>query len=542
MAPSDSPGRQPDSPVLARVKRVLEFASKHAIPGIGLPTAAALAFKLQGMWATGELQQLLMLARETTWTFDLFTLVAVCALVLSAALAWHLLHKPTIYLVDYIAQRPDDSWKHSRLDSEAYAENSQVFTPEAVDFQRKVLWFGGLGNETYLPPWLGNYPQTTSMEKAKLEFDLVVVRACTDLLEKTGVKPSQVGILVVNCSLFCPTPSLCAHIMNHFKMGKSTITYNLGGMGCSASPIAVDLARQMLQLYPDTYALVVSTENITQNMYKGTQRSMLIPNVLFRVGGAAMLMTNKRSEAWRAKYKLDSVVRTTLSGDDTSYNCVMEMEDSLGNRGVKLSKELMKIAGKSLKDNITTLGPRVLPLSEMLVFGANLVARKLLKLRMAPYIPDFQVAAQHICIHTGGRGVIDAIQKELGLSNEFVEPSRAALYRYGNVSSSSVWYVLAYIEHYRGVTKGDKVLQLAFGSGFKCNSAVWVANRTFKEQCYAWEGFDLQAMYEDLSTLEIKLNKLLEQIGKKPMSPIPMPGAKLAAADALPAAKAVATH
>ena len=48
-----------------------------------------------------------------------------------------------------------------------------------VDFQRKVLWFGGLGNETYLPPWLGNYPQTTSMEKAKLEFDLVVVRACT---------------------------------------------------------------------------------------------------------------------------------------------------------------------------------------------------------------------------------------------------------------------------------------------------------------------------------------------------------------------------
>lgn len=36
---------------------------------------------------------------------------------------------------------------------------------------------------------------------------------------------------------------------------------------------------------------------VSQNMYKGTQRSMLIPNVLFRVGGAAMLLTNKRSEA-----------------------------------------------------------------------------------------------------------------------------------------------------------------------------------------------------------------------------------------------------
>jgi 3-ketoacyl-CoA synthase len=29
--------------------------------------------------------------------------------------------------------------------------------------------------------------------------------------------------------------------------------------------IAVDLARQMLQLFPDSYALVVSTENLTYN-------------------------------------------------------------------------------------------------------------------------------------------------------------------------------------------------------------------------------------------------------------------------------------
>mgnify|MGYP001807476252 CR=1 FL=1 len=49
--------------------------------------------------------------------------------------------------------------------------------------------------------------------------------------------------------------------------------------------------------------------------------------------------------------------------------------------------------------------------------------------------------------------------------------------RYGNVSSSSIWYVLAYIETFRGVTTGDRVWQLGFGSGFKCNSAVWKANR-----------------------------------------------------------------
>jgi hypothetical protein len=40
-------------------------------------------------------------------------------------------------------------------------------------------------------------------------------------------------------------------------------------MGCSAGVIAVDLAREMLELYPNSYALVVSHENITNAFYAG---------------------------------------------------------------------------------------------------------------------------------------------------------------------------------------------------------------------------------------------------------------------------------
>ena len=105
----------------------------------------------------------------------------------------------------------------------------------------------------------------------------------------------------------------------------------------------------MLQLYPDTYALVVSTENITQNWYFGNNRSMLIPNCIFRVGGAAMLLSNKRRDSWRAKYELQHVVRTNLAANDAAFKCVYEAEDEGGVRGVSLSKELMAIAGESLK-------------------------------------------------------------------------------------------------------------------------------------------------------------------------------------------------
>lgn len=47
-------------------------------------------------------------------------------------------------------------------------------------------------------------------------------------------------------------------------------------------------------------------------------------------------------------------------------------------------------------------------------------------------------------------------------------------------------YVLASIETKRGVKRGDRVWQIAFGSGFKCNSAVWRALRHVHTQHEAW--------------------------------------------------------
>jgi hypothetical protein len=63
----------------------------------------------------------------------------------------------------------------------------------------------------------------------------VCLTAIRDLLNKTGVQPRQIKVVIVNCSLFNPTPSLSATIMNHFKMSSNTINYNLSGMGCSGA-------------------------------------------------------------------------------------------------------------------------------------------------------------------------------------------------------------------------------------------------------------------------------------------------------------------
>lgn len=42
----------------------------------------------------------------------------------------------------------------------------------------QVLWVGGLGNQTYFPPWITKFPQDTRMAMSKKEFDMIVVEAC----------------------------------------------------------------------------------------------------------------------------------------------------------------------------------------------------------------------------------------------------------------------------------------------------------------------------------------------------------------------------
>lgn len=59
-------------------------------------------------------------------------------------------------------------------------------------------------------------------------------------------------------------------------------------------------------------------------------------------------------------------------------------------------------------------------------------------------------------------------------------------------------YELAYIESREaGVARGQRVWQLAFGSGFKFNSCVLVANKRVQETHTAWKGFDSQVCAAD---------------------------------------------
>lgn len=388
-----------------------------------------------------------------------------------------------IYLVDFACYKPDQDCKMPNESFTKMSEESGFFQQDTLHFQKRISTRSGLGDETYLPKGITARPPQLNMKEARAEAELVMFGALDSLFTKTGVRPQEISILIVNCSLFNPTPSLSSMIVNHYKLRPDIMSFNLGGMGCSAGLISIDLAQHLLKANPNTYAVVLSMENITLNWYSGNDRSMLLCNCIFRMGGAAMLLSNKSRDRRRSKYELAYTVRTHKGADDNSYNCVYQREDDKGIVGVSLARELMAVAGDALKTNITTLGPLVLPFSEQLMFFLTLVKRKVFKMKVKPYIPDFKLAFEHFCIHAGGRAVLDEVQKNLNLTERHMEPSRMTLHRFGNTSSSSLWYELSYAEAKGRVEKGDRVWQIAFGSGFKCNSAVWRALKAIPAGC-----------------------------------------------------------
>ena len=202
---------------------------------------------------------------------------------------------------------------------------------EEVDFDRKILERSGISETTHLPLSILSKPPNINIKTARQESETVMFDVVKQLLDRNRIKPTDVDILVVNCSLFNPTPSHAAMIINHFKMRSDIVSYSLAGMGCSASVLATDLASDLLatSAKKDPIAIVVSFENLTQNLYFGKVKPMHLANVLFRMGGAAVMLTRSAKSVTKrhpdAKWRLNTLVRVHIGADDAAYQCVFQV-------------------------------------------------------------------------------------------------------------------------------------------------------------------------------------------------------------------------
>ncbi|CAH1438929.1 unnamed protein product [Lactuca virosa] len=174
--------------------------------------------------------------------------LAVCGIVLFIIIKTYLVSRSSeIYLVDYSCLKPPNYW---RVPFSSFLEHAHMvlsLDQESVDFISKVFVSSGQSERTYLPPALHFIPTRPTHEEAVKEARLILFPVFEDLLSKTKLSPLDIDILIVNCSGFCPSPSLSSIIINRYSMREDIKSFNISGMGCSASALAVDMAQILLQ-------------------------------------------------------------------------------------------------------------------------------------------------------------------------------------------------------------------------------------------------------------------------------------------------------
>ncbi|KAI3751745.1 hypothetical protein L2E82_22836 [Cichorium intybus] len=166
------------------------------------------------------------------------------------------------------------------------AKDSVYFSEEAIHFMRNAIGKSGIGDSTYLAEVYLAKILDPCIKESRRKMELSVFGSIDTLLAKTGVRCEDIGILVVNCCIYNTMPPLSSMIVNRYKLKESIISYNVVGMGCSAGRMAIGLAEQLLHVHHDTYALVMSTQSITENCCLGDDRSKFLTNCLFRVEDA----------------------------------------------------------------------------------------------------------------------------------------------------------------------------------------------------------------------------------------------------------------
>jgi alkylresorcinol/alkylpyrone synthase len=267
-------------------------------------------------------------------------------------------------------------------------------------------------------------------ERTKVYLDgagALFVEAAQTALDRAGIRPRDVDVIVTVSSTGIATPSLEARASAQLGFKSSAARVPVFGLGCAGGVSGLSIGARLARAVPGENVLVVVVELCTLAFRSDrSAKADVISSALFGDGAAAVVL---RAESD------DAALRIGAAAEHTWPNTLDIMGwtvDPVG-FGVVLSRSLPRFVEQ-----------RLAAPARRFVNAAKLIA------------PQF------IC-HPGGAKVLDAIETALELQKGTLHDERDVLRGHGNMSAPSVLFVLERALK-RGL-RGSAVLA-ALGPGF----------------------------------------------------------------------------
>jgi predicted naringenin-chalcone synthase len=260
-------------------------------------------------------------------------------------------------------------------------------------------------------------------------------RLAVEAINELSIDPREIGVVVTGTYYSLGGPTLAHRVVDHYSLDPATDKYHLVGVGCASAVPLFRLALGCLRDWPERKALVVAAESISgflTGAAPGDDKVKVVGSALFGDGCAAALLGSARDQASGPAIVATAVhqvpetldyVRFSVTGDDSHLNISRELPALAEGRAAGLVESFLGEQGLAMAD------------------------------------------IDHWLMHPGGRGIVEALQRALRLSDEQVAPSVGVLSEFGNVGTPSGLFVLAKTLAERRPSPGDRALMLTIGPG-----------------------------------------------------------------------------
>ena len=244
-----------------------------------------------------------------------------------------------------------------------------------------------------------------------------LLKAC----DLASLKPSGIdALLVCTCTGYL-CPGLSSYISEILGLRPNAFLQDLLGLGCGAALPLLETSRGLLAANPTATIATVAVEISSAAFYLNDEPGVLISLCLFGDGAAAAIW---KGETQGGQFRFQNF-RTIHKPEHREKIRFVNVGGRLKNQ---LHREVPELAADAVSE----------------LFG------------MRSGTPE------HLIAHTGGRNVIEAIERVIPAHR--LDATREVLRRYGNISSPSV---LAALEYSLSTDPESESLWLtAFGAGF----------------------------------------------------------------------------